>query len=67
MSLRVLESDAQGRWREEQPSWNSTHQRKKQNKGQPQATDQAQDQPGPGVYNAKGDLMPIGSSLEIDV
>lgn len=67
MSLRVLESDSHGRWRDGQPSWDSTYQRNKQSKGQNHPPNPDQDQSGLTLYNAKGNLVSADSSLKIDV
>lgn len=68
MGLRVLESDSQGRWRDGQPSWDLTNQRKKHRKqyaGQGQGAPAGQ--PDAGLYNSKGDLAAPLSSLDIDI
>ena len=69
MSLRVLKSDSQGRWRDAEPSWDLLHQRKKQSKNQHSDQDRATDRNTPDgpLYNARGDLVAPVSSLEIDV
>ena len=69
MSLRVLKTDSQGRWREGQPSWELLHHRRRQPKNQNPAQDQpdGRKRPGGGLYNAKGDLVAPGSSLDIDI
>lgn len=69
MSLRVLRSGSQGRWKDGQPSWDLNHQRKKHQKNLNPYQEQAA---GPeldsgSLYNAKGDLVPPVSSLEIDI
>ena len=69
MSLRVLKSDSQGRWRDAEPSWDLLHQRKKQSRHQHPGQDRAPDRDTPGgpLYNDRGDLVEPVSSLEIDV
>lgn len=68
MGLRVLESDPQGQWRNGQPSWDLTHQRKKhRNKNDGQGQDAPSKGPGTGLYNAKGDLVTPASSLDLDI
>lgn len=68
MGLRVLESDSRGRWRDGQPSWDLTHQRKKHRNPNP---DQDRDAPpartGGERYNAKGDVVTPASSLDLDI
>lgn len=68
MSLRVDKPQAQGRWREGQMSWDMGQQKKKQQKsrdGQEDAPRQAAD--GGSLYNSKGGLIPISSSLKSGV
>ncbi len=69
MSLRVLKSDSQGRWKDGQPSWELLQQRKKQPRGQSPSPEQppSGEQPDVALYNSKGDLVTTVSSLEIDV
>lgn len=69
MSLRVLKSDSQGRWKDGQPSWDLLQQRKKQPRSQAPSQEQAPsgDRPGVALYNSKGDLVTTACSLEIDV
>lgn len=67
MNLRVLRSDSQGRWKEGQPSWDLTHQKRKQSRNQLPDEPPAADQAEAPVYNAKGDLVMPVSSLEIDI
>lgn len=69
MSLRVLKSDSQRRWRDAEPSWDLLHQRKKQSRNQHSGREQApeRDMPDGALYNAKGDLVTPVSSLKIDV
>jgi hypothetical protein len=66
MSLRVDKPQAQGRWREGQMSWDMGHQKKKQQKNQNQEEDAfGQDGEGGSLYNSKGDIVPISSSLKV--
>ena len=69
MSLRVLRTDSQGRWKDGQPSWELLHQRKRQPKNQNPSQDlrDDRDRPDGGLYNAKGDLVAPPSSLDIDI
>jgi hypothetical protein len=68
MGLRVLESDSRGRWRDGQPSWDLTHQRKKNRNQDPgQNREPAAAHSGAGIYNAKGDLVTPASSLDLDI
>lgn len=68
MGLRVLESDSRRRWRDGQPSWDLTHQRKK-NRGQDpgQNREPTTARGVTGLYNAKGDLATPASSLDLDI
>jgi len=68
MSLRVDKPQAQGRWREGQMSWDMGHQKKKQQKNQGQDDDMpGRDLEGGSLYNSKGDLIPLSSSLKISI
>ena len=68
MGLRVLESDSRGRWRDGQPSWDLTHQRKKhRNQGPGQGLEPASGRSEAQLYNAKGDLVTPVSSLDVDI
>lgn len=65
MSLRVDKSQAQGRWRESQLSWDMGNQKKKQQKNQGQDDDTlGRDAECGSLYNSKGDLIPLSSSLK---
>ena len=65
MSLRVDKPQAQGRWREGQMSWDMGQQKKKQQKNQGQDDNAfGRDAEGGSLYNSKGDLVPISSSLK---
>ncbi|MGE4440629.1 MAG: hypothetical protein AB7D27_03975 [Desulfomicrobium sp.] len=68
MSLRIGKPQAQGRWRDGQLSWDMGHQKKRQQKN----LDQDQDAYGrhsedESLYNSKGDLVPISSSLKFNI
>jgi len=68
MSLRVDKPQAQGRWREGQLSWDMGNQKKKQQKNQAQDEDDLrQGAEGGSLYNSKGDLIPISSSLKFSI
>lgn len=67
MSLRVDKPEAQGRWREGQLSWDMGHQKKRQQKNQAQNNDTFGDNAeSESLYNSKGDLIPLSSSLKIN-
>ncbi len=68
MSLRVDKPQAQGRWREGQMSWDMGHQKKKQQKNQDLDDESlGRDAEGGSLYNSKGDLVPISSSLKYTI
>lgn len=68
MSLRVDKPQAQGRWRESQMSWDMGHQKKKQQKNQGTDDNTAGRHLDDGVlYNSKGDLIPLSSSLKSSI
>jgi len=68
MSLRVDKPQAQGRWRESQLSWDMGNQKKKQQKNESQDDDTlGQNTEGGSLYNSKGDLIPLSSSLKISI
>ncbi|MBE1425061.1 hypothetical protein H4684_001705 [Desulfomicrobium macestii] len=65
MSLRVDKPQAQGRWREGQLSWDMGHQKKRQQKNQsPDGETSSKDAESGSLYNSKGDLIPLSSSLK---
>jgi hypothetical protein len=65
MSLRVDKPQAQGRWREGQLSWDMGHQKKRQQKNQSSDSETSgKDAEGGSLYNSKGDLIPLSSSLK---
>ncbi len=68
MSLRVDKPQAQGRWREGQLSWDMGHHKKKQQKNQAQHNDTvAEEAENESLYNSKGGLVPLSSSLKIGI
>lgn len=68
MSLRVDKPQAQGRWREGQLSWDMGHQKKKQQKNNgPDDDATGRDHDDGLLYNSKGDLIPLSSSLKTGV
>lgn len=68
MSLRVDKPQAQGRWREGQLSWDMGQQKKRQQKNQAQENDTfGQDAQSESLYNSKGDLIPLSSSLKLGI
>jgi hypothetical protein len=68
MSLRVDKPQAQGRWREGQMSWEMGNQKKKEKKNQGQNDDTlGRDAEGGSLYNSKGDLIPLSTSLKISI
>jgi hypothetical protein len=69
MTLRVLRSDSQGRWKDGQPSWDLAHHRRKQSENRTGRDDQggATDPSEGSLYNAKGDLVAPVSSLKINI
>ncbi len=65
MSLRVDKPQAQGQRQEGHLSWDLRHQKKKQQKNQDQGDDTlGQDAEGGSLYNSKGDIIPLSSSLK---
>lgn len=68
MSLRVDKPQAQGRWRDGQMSWEMGNQKKKEKKNLGQDDDtRGRDAEGGSLYNSKGDLIPLSSSLKINI
>jgi hypothetical protein len=68
MSLRVDKPQAQGRWREGQLSWDMGQQKKKQQKNQGTGDDPPGRSLDEGLlYNSKGDLIPLSSSLKSSI
>lgn len=68
MSLRVDKPEAQGRWREGQLSWDMGHQKKRQQKNQAQDNDTfGEGAENESLYNAKGGLIPLSSSLKVGI